>query len=132
MLLEQGRHVAYVIKALRDRAVRVAEVTEKAEQAWVDHHVSLAPLMSRLWENCTPGFFNNEGKLDDRTARSGPYGAGVRAFVEKLEQWRQSGDLEGLALNQLDRESRQSTSPAHPGRRAETALTKGSLHGAIQ
>lgn len=130
MLLEQGRHVAYVIKALRDRAVRVAEVTEKAEQAWVDHHVSLAPLMSRLWENCTPGFFNNEGKLDDRTARSGPYGAGVRAFVEKLEQWRQSGDLEGLALNQLDRDPgsrhlRLERFPAHPGRTdagAETAL----------
>ena len=98
MLIEQGRHVAYVINELRKRGVRTAEVSFEAEKAWVDHHLALAPKMSRLWENCTPGFFNNEGQLDGRTARNGPHGDGVRAFIAVLEQWRNANELEGLTL----------------------------------
>jgi cation diffusion facilitator CzcD-associated flavoprotein CzcO len=98
MMIEQAQHVAYIIEELQRRGVRTAEVTEEAEKAWVDHHVELSARVAGIWENCTPGFFNNEGKMDLRTARSGSYGGGLFGFVSVFEAWRDAGTLEGLEL----------------------------------
>lgn len=98
MLLEQGRHVAYIIAELMQRGVAVAEVSRTAEAAWVKHHEQLALNIAGVWENCTPSFFNNEGNMTLKALRSGPYGNGVGAFCHQLEQWRATGGLEGLEL----------------------------------
>ena len=98
MLLEQGRHLAYIIAELTKRSVAVAEVGAEAEQAWVEHHEAIAPKMARIWEHCTPGFFNNEGQLNRRTARSGPYANGVMAMIDIFKRWRDEGELKGLVL----------------------------------
>ncbi|MCC4232260.1 NAD(P)/FAD-dependent oxidoreductase [Sphingobium soli] len=97
MLLEQGKHIGYLIGELERRGANRAEVTATAEAAWVAHHESLATRMANV-ENCTPGWVNNEGNLSIRTARGGAYGGGVNAFLTILEQWRAKGDLEGLAI----------------------------------
>lgn len=96
MLLEQGNHIGYLVSELERRGAIRAEVTAEAEAAWVMHHESLAK--SAALENCTPGWLNNEGNLSSRTARSGPYGAGVNAFLAVLEGWRSAGAMEGLAI----------------------------------
>ena len=46
---------------------------------------------------CTPGYFNNEGRVDDAfsTSNSG-YGGGAPAFWELLAAWRDDGELAGL------------------------------------
>ena len=49
-------------------------------------------------EECTPGYYNNEGKPSPQAARNGPYGAGSPAFFEMLSKWRAEGGLAGLEL----------------------------------
>jgi len=98
MLLEQSAHVGHVIGELAARGVTREEVTAEAEAAWVAHHEELAARVAGVWADCTPGFFNNEGKLDRRTLRSGSYGGGVRVFVDTLRAWREAGTFEGLEL----------------------------------
>lgn len=98
MLLEQSTHLGHVIRELTARGVTREEVTAEAEAAWVAHHEELAAKVAGIWADCTPGFFNNEGNLNRRTLRSGSYGGGVLAFVQKLRQWREDGSFEGLEL----------------------------------
>ena len=58
----------------------------------------LAQNNQRFLEACTPGYYNNEGMPEQRSARNGSYGAGAIAFIRVLEQWREAGDLAGLEL----------------------------------
>jgi cyclohexanone monooxygenase len=96
MLAEQARHIAYIVKQCSEQQVRVVEATREAEEAWVDTIKSLAILRRKFLEECTPGYYNNEGKPADRSEQDGFYGAGPIAFVKVLEDWRAEGGLAGL------------------------------------
>jgi cyclohexanone monooxygenase len=98
MMNEQSKHLAYVAKACIDRQARVVEVTQEAEDAWVDTVIKSAVIGRRFQEECTPGYYNNEGKPSDLAARNGPFGAGPIAFVKLLEDWRATDELPGLEL----------------------------------
>ncbi len=50
-------------------------------------------------ENCTPGYYNNEGRAGDRSAQNGFYGGGSIEFFRLLGEWRAAGGLEGLSLS---------------------------------
>ena len=60
--------------------------------------IASAMMRQKFQEECTPGYYNNEGKPSALAARNGPYGAGPVAFVKLLEDWRAAGDLAGLEL----------------------------------
>ncbi|MET0272064.1 MAG: monooxygenase, partial [Phenylobacterium sp.] len=77
----------------------VVEVTQEAEDAWVQTIVNLAIMRQQFLEECTPGYYNNEGNVQALSARNGSYGAGPVAFVKVLEDWRAEGSLKGLELN---------------------------------
>ena len=96
MLNEQSKHIAYIVKHCADRQVRTVETSQGAEDDWVKTVQSLAILRQKFFEECTPGYYNNEGKPSERAARNGPYGAGPIAFVKLLEDWRAAGDFRGL------------------------------------
>ena len=49
-------------------------------------------------EECTPGYYNNEGKPGERSGQNGFYGGGSIAFFRILQDWRAAGGLEGLEL----------------------------------
>lgn len=98
MLDEQSRHIAYIVKHCRDHGVGAVEVSEAAEAAWVDTIVQLARLGAQFLEDCTPGYYNNEGKPGERSGQNGFYGGGSPAFFEILRGWRAKGGLEGLEL----------------------------------
>jgi len=55
-------------------------------------------LREKFQAECTPGYYNNEGKPNLRAVQNGPYGAGSIAFIKLLEDWRAAGGLEGLEL----------------------------------
>ena len=82
----------------RPRTERGLEVTAEAEAAWVKFHEDNAEPMLRIWRDCTPSYFNNEGVPSPAIARDGGFGRGVLAMVDILEAWRARGDLEGLQL----------------------------------
>jgi len=98
MLNEQSKHLAYVIAEAVSRQAKVVEATPQAEAEWVDTVMSLAIMRQKFAEECTPGYYNNEGKPAAISARNGPYGAGSMAFIKVLEDWRTEGELKGLEL----------------------------------
>jgi hypothetical protein len=98
MLNEQSKHIAYIVKQAHERGVSRIEVSQAAEQEWVDTVISLARFAKDFLESCTPGYYNNEGKLSDRSAQNGFYGGGSVEFFRILQEWRAKGGLEGLEL----------------------------------
>jgi cyclohexanone monooxygenase len=98
LLEEQSRHIAWILEQARQRGARTIEATEEAETKWVETVISLARFGREFLESCTPGYYNNEGKLSDRAAQNGFYGAGSPAFFHLLAEWRAEGSLQGLEL----------------------------------
>lgn len=98
MLNEQAKHIAYVIGACAERGVTVVEASQEAEDDWVETIVSSALQRAKFAEECTPGYYNNEGQPSALAARNGSYGKGPIAFVKILEAWRENGTMEGLEL----------------------------------
>jgi cyclohexanone monooxygenase len=98
MLDEQSKHIAYVIKHAIDNNVRTVEVSEAAEEAWVQTILQMAGLGRQFLEECTPGYYNNEGNLSTIAAQNGFFGGGSIAFFQLLADWRAEGSLQGLEL----------------------------------
>ncbi|MFI4934671.1 MAG: flavin-containing monooxygenase [Caulobacterales bacterium] len=98
MLNEQAKHLAYIVKACGERQVREVEASQEAEDAWVQTIINSAMMRQKFQEECTPGYYNNEGKPSALAARNGPYGLGPIAFVKLIEDWRAEGELKGLEL----------------------------------
>ncbi|HEY8355898.1 MAG TPA: NAD(P)/FAD-dependent oxidoreductase, partial [Ramlibacter sp.] len=96
MLYEQSAHAAHVVGELRRRGRQVAEVTEAAEAAW-GAEIRRAAGAGTYLQECTPGYYNNEGQPD---ASRGPnyYGGGSDIFFRILAEWRATGFMEGLVL----------------------------------
>ena len=98
LLDEQARQIAYLITEAGKRQARVFEVTAEAEEAWVDEIVRKSALREKFLEECTPGYYNNEGKQGAIARQNTSYGAGPNAYFAVLEGWRKGGEMEGLAL----------------------------------
>jgi cyclohexanone monooxygenase len=98
MMEEQSRHIAYVIQAVKQRGAQVEEVTAEAESEWVATHEQYSPIMLKIWAECTPSYYNNEGQTSAVIARNGGFGAGVFAMVDIFTKWRDAGTLPGLEL----------------------------------
>jgi cyclohexanone monooxygenase len=98
MLNEQSKHAAYIIAQAQARQATVVEAAQDAEDAWVQEVIDSAIQRQKFAEECTPGYYNNEGQPSALAARNGPYGKGSMAFIELIETWRSEGKLEGLTL----------------------------------
>jgi cation diffusion facilitator CzcD-associated flavoprotein CzcO len=96
MLNEQAKHIGYILQTCAERGVTVVEASQAAEDEWVETIVSSALQRAKFAEECTPGYYNNEGQPSALAARNGPYGKGPIAFVKILEGWRENGTLAGL------------------------------------
>jgi cyclohexanone monooxygenase len=98
LLVEQSRHLAHVIEHARRGGFRTIEPAQAAEDAWVATIIQLARLNIAFFEECTPGYYNNEGRPGERSGQNGFYGGGSPAYFKILEEWRAKGDLDGLEL----------------------------------
>jgi cation diffusion facilitator CzcD-associated flavoprotein CzcO len=96
---------AATIAAVTSHALEVGadevEVTETAEQAWVKLLESSARSILAN-PDCTPGYYNNEGKPLGRRERlnASGYPEGPVAYFEYIDAWRRSGDFTGLEFRQ--------------------------------
>jgi cation diffusion facilitator CzcD-associated flavoprotein CzcO len=95
--VEAGTTLASVIAhALRTGAAEV-EVTAEAEDAWIELlEGSTRAFMGN--SECTPGYYNNEGRPTGRRERlnGSGYPEGPVAFFQYIANWRESGTFEGL------------------------------------
>ncbi len=99
MLDEQSKHLAYMIAECAKRGIATIEATADAEHHWVDTVLGMSGARRKFLEQCTPGFYNNEGRASAVADRNAPYGAGPIAFIELLRAWREADDFAGLELN---------------------------------
>lgn len=97
-LVEQAKHIAYVIGAAQARGIEALEPTAEAVQDWVNT-INTSALQGRVefLAACTPGYYNAEGdaKNANRFA-AGSYAGGAVRFFGMLEEWRREGALEGF------------------------------------
>ncbi len=98
-LTESGRTIAMVVKHALDHGHQTVGVSQEAEQAWIDLLLTGPGRMIGSQE-CTPGYYNNEGQEPGPAARfSVGYPQGASAYFKYLKDWRESGEFEGLKFD---------------------------------
>ena len=95
-LTEAGKTIAMTIAHAVEGGYEEVEVYEEAEAAWVDLLLSGGGMMLGS-PDCTPGYYNNEGRDPGPQARHHVgYPQGATAYFSFLDEWRSTGDFEGL------------------------------------
>jgi cation diffusion facilitator CzcD-associated flavoprotein CzcO len=92
---EGGLTVATIIKHAIDGGYREVEVTQKGQDDWMELLYSGPQLGAIGNADCTPGYYNNEGKGAAVDWFLG-YPGGALAYFQYLDQWRSKGDFDGL------------------------------------
>jgi hypothetical protein len=91
VLDEQASHIGAVVAEARKRGVSAVEPTAAAEAAWVATIRAKAPDRYQFQLECTPGYYNNEGKPRERGQS---FGDGPVAFHALLAAWRENGGMD--------------------------------------
>jgi hypothetical protein len=99
MMNEQAKHLAYIVALALDRGIESLEVSREAEAEWVDTVLEHSEGRAEFAEQCTPGYYNNEGAPGRQTRQNFFYFGGPTEFVEILEAWRADGSMYGLELS---------------------------------
>ena len=94
---EAGATIAAVVRHALDTGAEEVEVTKEAEDEWV----TLLEGSQRAFmgnADCTPGYYNNEGKPVGRREKlnGSGYPDGPVAYFHYIRAWRESGLFEGL------------------------------------
>ena len=96
--VESATTIAQIVAHAEATGATEVEPTAEAEEAWL----SLLFNGSALFGNpeCTPGYYNNEGRPIDDAARKGMagYPGGAVAYFTYLDAWRAKGDFEGITF----------------------------------
>jgi cation diffusion facilitator CzcD-associated flavoprotein CzcO len=92
--------IAKVIDHARESGHTVVEPTDVAEKEWVE---LMAQGRQTIFgdPDCTPGYYNNEGRPLDTAynfAAAG-YPLGAAAFFDFVDQWRNTGEFSGLTFS---------------------------------
>ncbi len=95
---EQSIHLAYILEKIMDKDATRIEASEEAEEQWIQTIIEKARLTADFQENCTPGYYNNEGKIN-QTPQNNTYGGGPIEFFSLMKKWRSKDNLEGLEIN---------------------------------
>ena len=99
-LNEQAKHVAHILQTARDLGTPTVEPTAQAEEDYVQEIAKSANVGARFYAECTPGYYNSEGKRGNRSGFfSDMHSAGAIKFFKLLKDWRDEGSLEGLDLS---------------------------------
>ncbi|MGK2958645.1 MAG: flavin-containing monooxygenase [Acidimicrobiales bacterium] len=96
-LVEAGTTIAATISHALDIGATEIETTKEAEQAWVEMLDSqMGAFLGNL--DCTPGYYNNEGKPMGRREKlnASGYPGGPVAYFNYIDGWRRAGDYKGL------------------------------------
>ena len=99
MLAETAKHIAHVASEALKNDFRTLEPEAEAEATWVKSIVRMSEFRAPFFKECTPGYYNNEGKPNAVTAKNGSYLKGPNAFVRLLEGWRAEGTMRGLEVS---------------------------------
>ncbi len=97
-LTDAARSIAAVVKRARDHGHTQVDVTQEAQDEWVELLLTSAGRMTG-GPDCTPGYYNNEGQAPGLAARLNVgYPSGAAAYFKYIDEWRSSGAFKGLAF----------------------------------
>ena len=100
LLEEAANHLGFIVKHMIDHGLALVEADPTAEQEWAE--LIAANALNGTGgiggTNCTPGYYNNEGRPLDGPPYGAPYGLGSIAFFALMDQWRQSGEFDGVSF----------------------------------
>ncbi len=87
MLQTQGDHIAACIDHVRRNGHQTLDVTNEAEEWWVQEVIKHRGKTNRS-EECTPGYYNFEG--NEQRRQDGNYNGGFRQYFESQGQVREN------------------------------------------
>jgi cyclohexanone monooxygenase len=95
LLDEASRHMSHVVRYAIDSDAEV-EATAEGEDDWLRELAESARDFRAFQEQCTPGYYNNEGQPAAGGFLGSSYGNGPMAFFQLLADWRDAGTFAGL------------------------------------
>ena len=78
--------------------IEYAGFGRRAAAFLIDAVIQFGERTAEFGEQCTPGYYNNEGQPEKKSRQSDFYFEGPSEFVEILEAWRTDGSMKGLEL----------------------------------
>ncbi len=101
LLEEATNHLCHVLRYAIDHDIATVEVTQEGEEDWQERLSASARDIRAFQEQCTPGYYNNEGQPASGGFVGGSYGKGPMPFFTLLAEWRDEGTLTGLELQSM-------------------------------
>ncbi len=98
LLEEASAHLCHVLRHAIDHDLATVEATTDGEEQWLDRLAESARDIRAFQEQCTPGYYNNEGQPGAGGFLSNSYGGGPMSFFQLLADWREAGTFAGLEL----------------------------------
>ena len=98
----QASHAAWIIAWALERGVSEIEPSPEAEAAWVDLVVARSTATAERARTCTPGYYNREGKADNKTRQGSFFIGAPTEYADMLEAWRGKGDLDGYQVRRSE------------------------------
>jgi cyclohexanone monooxygenase len=98
LLDEASTHVSHIIAEAVEGGINELEVTEAAEDGWQSTLLGASRDILAFQEQCTPGYYNNEGQPMAGGFIGSSYGNGPMPFFKLLADWRATGEMAGLEL----------------------------------
>jgi cation diffusion facilitator CzcD-associated flavoprotein CzcO len=95
---ETADHVAWVISQVEAKGAGTIEADLDAEQKYdgMIREIMSQPIQFRT--DCTPGWFNNEGKPYDPIVQFSIYPDNSENYFKMLREWRAAGDFAGMTV----------------------------------
>lgn len=94
----QATHAAWIIAWALEHGVTEVEAAPAAEAAWVDTVVTRSAASAERSQTCTPGYYNREGKADNKTRQGSFFFGAPTEYADMLRAWRARGDLDGYLI----------------------------------
>ena len=94
----QAEHFAAVVKRCLDEDIEAFDVKPDAEQRWLDVLQEKSVKDTTFLKECTPGYYNNEGKNERDSIWLSNYGGGPFEYMDILRAWLDDGMERDLRL----------------------------------
>ena len=98
LLEESSGHLCHILRYAIDHDLSTVEATAEGEDEWLVTLVDSARDIRSFQEQCTPGYYNNEGQPAAGGFLGSSYGNGPMPFFQLLADWRDAGTFTGLDL----------------------------------
>ncbi len=98
LLDEASAHLCHILRHVIDNDVITVEATSEGEEQWLETLSESARDFRAFQEQCTPGYYNNEGQPAAGGFLGSSYGKGPMPFFRLLDDWRTAGTFAGLEL----------------------------------